>query len=215
MTSYRLTAGADQAEIEVTVDEKCMTFPSKNENLCVEFEDLVAILDQDTGNSQQSVTIHYIKHSGFLLSKEIVQLSGDPTVLKQFQEHVQAKFIKVPASQSRHFLVFINPIGGKGTGEKTYNDTIKPLFDLAGITCEVVVSERPDMCTEVMESQDLTNIDGIIVCGGDGTLSEVTNVLLRRTMVAADLDFNDSKVKVPPTAIPVGHIPTGIIITSM
>ncbi|OWF54540.1 ceramide kinase-like [Mizuhopecten yessoensis] len=210
MTSYRLKIDVD-TDLDVIVDENHFTFTHVNEKVCVEFPDLVAVSDQTSENNdqEQSVTLHYIKQSAFSLSKEVIKVCGEASIVKQFLEHVRAKFKKVPTSKPRHFLVFINPIGGKGTGVKTFEDTVKPLFDLASITYQVVVSERANVCTEVMESQDLTHVDGIVVCGGDGTLSEVTNVLLRRTMVAADLDFNDPKVKVPTTAIPIGHIPTG------
>ncbi|XP_069112107.1 ceramide kinase-like isoform X2 [Argopecten irradians] len=211
MTSYMLKDGTDQSQLKVVVEDTCITFARRPERVCVAFVDLIAITDQGTDKSDQdqSVVIHYIKHSGFSLSKETLLLCGETTVIRPFLEHVRDTFTHVPCSKPRRFLVFINPIGGKGNGRKTFDDIVKPLFDLAGITCDVVVSERQNMCTEVMESQDLTNIDGIIVCGGDGTLSEVTNVLLRRTMVAADLDFNEPKCKVPTAAIPVGHIPTG------
>ncbi|XP_060081337.1 ceramide kinase-like [Ylistrum balloti] len=209
MTSYILQIGEEQADSEVIVDEKCMQFTDKKEKVCVEFADLIAVPDPSSDDQGLAVTIYYIKHTVFLLSKETVRIHGQATIVRQFFQDVKEKFMQVPSSQPRRFLVFINPIGGKGTAVKTFEDTVKPLFDLAGITYQVIVSERPNMCTEVMESQDLSHVDGIVVCGGDGTLSEIVNVLLRRTMVAADLDFNDSKTKVPTTVIPVGHIPTG------
>ena len=43
-------------------------------------------------------------------------------------------------SLSRHFLVLINPISGKGRAEATFTDHVQPLFDIAEITCDVIVT---------------------------------------------------------------------------
>lgn len=43
-------------------------------------------------------------------------------------------------SLRRHFLVLINPISGKGLAEVTFRNHVQPLFDVAEITCEVIVT---------------------------------------------------------------------------
>lgn len=46
------------------------------------------------------------------------------------------------ASQLRHYLVLVNPISGKGQAEPTFRKHVEPLFDIADITCDVVVTSR-------------------------------------------------------------------------
>lgn len=47
-------------------------------------------------------------------------------------------FSSVTATRPKHLTMFINPIGGHGKAEKEYTDVMKPLFDLANISCEVI-----------------------------------------------------------------------------
>lgn len=47
--------------------------------------------------------------------------------------------------------------------------------------------------------------------GGDGTVSEIMNVLMRETQMKAGIDFNDSNREIKTTEFPIGVIPTGKI----
>ena len=40
----------------------------------------------------------------------------------------------------RHLLVFINPVGGRGKGVSLFENEVRPLFDLAEINYNVVVT---------------------------------------------------------------------------
>ena len=40
----------------------------------------------------------------------------------------------------RHFLVFINPVGGPGRGVSEFKQHVQPLFDLAEINYNIVVT---------------------------------------------------------------------------
>ena len=40
----------------------------------------------------------------------------------------------------RHLLVFINPVGGQGKSEAEFTQHVKPLFDLAEINCNIIVT---------------------------------------------------------------------------
>ena len=40
-------------------------------------------------------------------------------------------------SRPKHLTMFINPIGGHGNAKQEYTNVMKPLFDLANISCDV------------------------------------------------------------------------------
>ncbi|XP_039618078.1 ceramide kinase [Polypterus senegalus] len=80
-----------------------------------------------------------------------------------------------------HLLVYINPFAGKQHGKKIYEQKVAPLFTLASITTDVIVTEhanhaRDHLCTEA----DLRKYDGVICVGGDGMFSEVMHGLIAR-----------------------------------
>lgn len=79
------------------------------------------------------------------------------------------------------------------------------MFQLANIDVDVVVSQRPNQIRDIIYKQALTQFDGIVCVGGDGTFSEVFNGLLYREMKDYDLD------PIQPAYIPRPNIPIGII----
>jgi len=92
-----------------------------------------------------------------------------------------------------------------------YDTIMTPMFELAKISCDLVVSQRPKHLIEVMTNYDCKNIDGIVIMGGDGTVSEVITVLIKRTQEEAGIDYNDPNAKLKPLPKPVSIIPTGRI----
>ena len=53
--------------------------------------------------------------------------------------------------------------------------------------------------------------DRLVIMGGDGTVSEIMNVLMRETQTKVGIDFNDSNREIKTTEFPIGVIPTGQI----
>ena len=49
---------------------------------------------------------------------------------------------------------------------------VKPLFDLAGVKCDVVVTERANHAQELLQTYDFERIDGVVSVGGDGMFRE-------------------------------------------
>ena len=46
--------------------------------------------------------------------------------------------------------------------------------------------------------------------GGDGTISEIFNVLMRKTQDEAGIDFNDCNAQLKTMDFPIGIIPIGV-----
>jgi len=46
--------------------------------------------------------------------------------------------------------------------------------------------------------------------GGDGTISEILNVMMRKVQQEANVDFNNSNSELKTMEFPIGVIPTGM-----
>ena len=51
---------------------------------------------------------------------------------------------------ARRLLVFINPIGGQGKGVSDFKQYVQPLFDMAEINCNIIVTGKPYTIEELI-----------------------------------------------------------------
>ncbi|CAG8638153.1 14622_t:CDS:2 [Funneliformis mosseae] len=103
------------------------------------------------------------------------------------------------AKQAKHFKVFVNPFGGSGKAVKIFNQSVKPIFDAAGCTYDVTMTEfsnHANNAKEVVKNLNLKAYDAIVTVSGDGIIHEIINGLLSRDD-ALEID------------IPIGTIPAG------
>ncbi|GBB99210.1 hypothetical protein RclHR1_03450005 [Rhizophagus clarus] len=98
--------------------------------------------------------------------------------------------------KEKRLRVFINPFGGAGKADNNFNQSVKPIFDAAGCTCEVTLTEYSNHAKEIIKDLDLKAYDAIVTVSGDGIIHEVVNGLLSRDD-ALEID------------IPIGVIPSG------
>nr|KAF6277508.1 ceramide kinase [Pipistrellus kuhlii] len=109
----------------------------------------------------------------------------------------------------KRLLVFINPFGGKGRGLRIYERKVAPLFALAAIATEVVVTECANHAREALHEMSLDSYDGVVCVGGDGMFSEVLHGLVGRTQRAAGVDQNEPLAALVPCPLRIGIIPAG------
>ncbi|KAK0064292.1 ceramide kinase, partial [Biomphalaria pfeifferi] len=108
----------------------------------------------------------------------------------------------------KRLLVFINPVGGKRRGPQIFNEKVRPLFDLAGIYTEVVITKRQFHARDMIYEYDLQTVDGLVSVGGDGTFSEVLNGLLDRVNSEAGVEQTFRHSPKSPS-LRIGIIPAG------
>jgi diacylglycerol kinase (ATP) len=90
-------------------------------------------------------------------------------------------------------LLILNPVAGKNKGGQAIEKAVL-LLQNKGIQVEIQASESPGHATQLAQQFDPSRYDGIVAVGGDGTLFEVLNGLLKKHE-----NFD----------LPIGQIPVG------
>jgi len=93
-----------------------------------------------------------------------------------------------------NYYIIINPNSGKKKSLDVFEKSLKPKLDQNNHTYIHQLTSHQNHARELIENIDLSNIDAILVLGGDGTMHEVINGMLNR---------NDNY------KVPIGNIPTG------
>lgn len=112
-------------------------------------------------------------------------------------------------SRPKHLLVFINPFGGKGQGKHIYEKKVAPLFTLASITTEIIVTEHANQAKDTLYEINTDSYDGIVCVGGDGMFSEVLHGVIGKTQQRAGVDPNHPRAVLVPSTLRIGIIPAG------
>ncbi|KAF5281153.1 hypothetical protein FQA39_LY17885 [Lamprigera yunnana] len=109
----------------------------------------------------------------------------------------------------RKLLLFVNPFGGKGNGLKIYEKEAKPLFQIAQVDVNVVITQRKNQIRDIVVDHNFENIDAVSCIGGDGTSSELLNGLILRECQLRNVNPDKRSVKLLQPKITVGLIPGG------
>ncbi|KAI1193206.1 sphingoid long chain base kinase-like protein [Nemania serpens] len=102
------------------------------------------------------------------------------------------------AQRQRRAKVLINPHAGPGGAVRKWEHDVKPLFEAARMTLDVVATTHQGQGIEISEALDIDAYDVVVVCSGDGLVYEVFNGLGKRPDARAALQ-----------KLAVAHIPCG------
>ncbi|XP_041802597.1 ceramide kinase family protein isoform X1 [Chelmon rostratus] len=180
-------------------------------------EGRVEVLPQKSvEDTDKDFTVFYVKRCssggsyGLLWRLGRTQFSCPSRALReQWTTYLRAALKTHSPLRPHRLLVFINPFGGKKKGRKIFHSLVAPLFELAGISSHVIVTERANQARDHLLKKDLTGFDGVVCVGGDGMFSEILHGLIGRTQQEAGLCENDPAVTLQPCPLHIGIIPAG------
>ena len=108
---------------------------------------------------------------------------------------------KVTPPASRHFLVVVNPVGGKRQGKQIWKRYVEPMLKEAGIMVTLLITDRANHARDAMlelEADPAVTFQACLCIGGDGIIFEVVNGIISR-------EGGDVTLK----GLPLVHIPGG------
>lgn len=79
---------------------------------------------------------------------------------------------------ARHFVI-VNPAAGRGRARRAWERVVRPLLQHDGLSFTEVLEERPGQAIPLAEQAAREGYDVIVAVGGDGTVHEVLNGILR------------------------------------
>uniref|UniRef100_A0A8C4Z903 Zgc:158263 n=1 Tax=Gadus morhua TaxID=8049 RepID=A0A8C4Z903_GADMO len=203
-------------EVDKNNREKKTTSVPVSELIGLEKGQVEILPRKSVEDTDKDFTVFYVKRSssggsyGLLWQFGRIQFSCASRALRdQWTSHLRAALKTHSPSRPHRLLVFINPYGGKKKGRHIYHSLVAPLFELAGITSHVIVTERANQARDHLLKKDLSGFDGVVCVGGDGMFSEIMHGMIGRTQQEAGLSENDLNVTLQPCHLHIGIIPAG------
>ena len=80
----------------------------------------------------------------------------------------------------RTLLVVINPAADRGAAPRVFREEVAPVLRDAGISTVCVQTRYQGHARELLQAYNLSLVQGVLCVGGDGTVHEVINGLMKR-----------------------------------
>lgn len=193
-------------------------------NFLLQMKDICGIQYQTTKKSRKyqitiytypikpnSCTFHQPKDGVLRISKHYLFQCSEELLCQQIESLLitlihQQPVRKDPQTQSilppqttKHYLVFINPVGGKRIAMKLWRQKIETFLQQSHSTYQLIVTQYANHAKEyVLSHTNLLQYYAIMVIGGDGLIFEIVNGIAERS------DGEMILSKLPIAAIPGG-----------
>ncbi len=117
---------------------------------------------------------------------------SNESVRSQWQQAIE----RALANKQRQLQIIINPVSGKKQASKIW-ERVRPLFDRSYLKYAVRETRSTEDIQDFVRNLDLASVDGLVIVGGDGTLSNAIAGLMMRS------DW-ETAIKLPLGIIPGG-----------
>ncbi len=79
----------------------------------------------------------------------------------------------------RHLQIIVNPYSGKGQSDKILRE-ILPIFEHSNLAFTISKNNNVIETENFIKNLDLSVVDGLVIIGGDGTIHQIINILIKR-----------------------------------
>ncbi|KAI0509278.1 sphingoid long chain base kinase-like protein [Xylaria bambusicola] len=100
--------------------------------------------------------------------------------------------------RQRRAKVLINPHAGPGGATRLWENDVKPIFEAARMTLDVITTSRSGEGIDICEALDIDAYDVVVICSGDGLAYEAFNGFGKRPDARSALQ-----------KVAIAHIPCG------
>ncbi|XP_014388646.1 PREDICTED: ceramide kinase [Myotis brandtii] len=139
---------------------------------CVSVKPLKPGVGVRAGSSAPVPAVHCVKRARRHRWKceQVTFCGADEQLCHLWLQTLREQLDKLTCRPKR-LLVFINPFGGKGQGLRIYERKVAPLFALAAISTEVIVTERANHAKEALYEMSVDSYDGLCATWDHGSRS--------------------------------------------
>ncbi|XP_065482774.1 ceramide kinase isoform X3 [Caloenas nicobarica] len=222
--------GLGQRCCEVTLDEarggiawRDPRPPRRGSGNCfVPTSEIIAVEETELNKKQRNIgkwrkmakphafTVYYVKkaRNHHWRCSDVTFWCADEHLCNQWIQALK-ELLETQKSRPKQLLVYINPYGGKRQGKRIYEQKVAPLFSLASISTDVVITEHANHAKDNLFEVNINKYDGVVCVGGDGMFSEVMHGLIGRMQKDSGIDQNNPKAPLVQCNIRIGIIPAG------
>ncbi|KFQ26625.1 Ceramide kinase, partial [Mesitornis unicolor] len=197
------------------------------ENCFVPTSEIIAVEETELSKKQRNIgkwqkmakphafTVYYVKkaRNHRWRCSDVTFWCVDEHLCNQWIQALK-ELLEMDKSRPKHLLVYINPYGGKRQGKRIYEQKVAPLFSLASISTDVVITEHANHAKDNLFEVNINKYDGVVCVGGDGMFSEVMNGLIGRMQKDSGIDQNNPKAPLVQCSIRIGIIKKGLTFRS-